>query len=79
MMVALTPRARACSATTKRNSELVMIIGGANSPSQVTRSSTCWKVDDVPISGTNCFGIFSRDTGHSRVPAPPHNITGTTS
>jgi hypothetical protein len=37
-----------------------MIIGAANRPSQVTRSSTCWKVDKVPISGTNCFGIFSR-------------------
>jgi hypothetical protein len=79
MMVAWTPRERACSATTKRNSELVTIIGGANRPSRVTRSSTCWKVEDVPISGTNCFGIFSRDTGHSRVPAPPHKITGTTS
>lgn len=30
-------------------------------------------------NGTNSFGIFSRDTGHRRVPAPPHNMTGTTS
>ena len=52
---------------------------GEQALARVTRSSTCWKVDDAPISGTNCFGIFSRDTGHRRVPAPPHNITGTTS
>src|SRR6266446_2166086 len=32
--------------------------------------------DALPISGTKCFGIFSRDTGHSRVPAPPHRMTG---
>ena len=25
---------------------------------------------------TNCFGMLSRDTGHSRVPAPPHIRTG---
>jgi hypothetical protein len=37
---------------------LIPDIGGANRPLQVTRSSTCWKVDEVPISGTNCFGIF---------------------
>ena len=72
-MVALTPRAPARSATTKRNSEFVMIIGGANRPSRVTRLSTCWKVDDVPINGKNCFGIFSRDTGHSRAGAAAQN------
>ena len=26
--------------------------------------------------GTNCFGMLLRETGHSRVPAPPHMITG---
>jgi hypothetical protein len=35
-----------------------------------------WKVDCVPISGMNCFGRVSRDSGHTRVPAPPHMITG---
>ena len=24
----------------------------------------------------NCFGIFSREAGQTRVPAPPHMITG---
>jgi hypothetical protein len=24
----------------------------------------------------NCFGKVSRDSGHTRVPAPPHMITG---
>ena len=66
----------------EENGELKKIVAdlsldGANRPSR--RSSTCWKVEEVPISGTNCFGIFSRDTGHSRVPAPPHKMTGTTS
>ena len=42
-----------------------------------TRASVCWKVERSPISGTNCFGMLSRDTGHSRVPAPPHINTGT--
>ncbi len=41
------------------------------------RASTCWNVDPWPTRGTNCFGMLSRETGHSRVPAPPHMITGT--
>jgi hypothetical protein len=41
-----------------------------------TRCSVCWNVDDDPTSGTNCFGMLSRDTGHSRAPAPPHRMTG---
>ena len=35
-----------------------------------------WNVDCAPISGMNCFGSDSRDSGHTRVPAPPHMITG---
>ena len=42
-----------------------------------TRASTCWNVESGPTSGTNCLGMLSRETGHSRVPAPPHMITGT--
>ena len=30
----------------------------------------------LPTRETNCFGLLSRETGHSRVPAPPHMITG---
>ena len=54
------------------------MIGGVNRSLLPTRSSTCWKVVVVPIKGTNSFGIFSRDTGHNLVPAPPHRITGVT-
>ena len=78
MIVAFTLRARVCSAATKRNSALVTTMGGANRPPAATRSNTCWKVVSGPNSGTKCFGIFSRDTGHSRVPAPPHRMTGVT-
>jgi hypothetical protein len=41
------------------------------------RARTCWNVESGPTSGTNCFGMLSRETGHNRVPAPPHMITGT--
>jgi len=30
----------------------------------------------VPNNGRNCFGRTSRDAGQSRVPAPPHMISG---
>ena len=76
-MSASTPRSRNCSATTKRNSALVMTIGRANKSGCEMRASTCWNVDPCPTRGTNCLGMLSRETGHSRVPAPPHMITGT--
>ena len=60
----------------KRKSVLVMTIGRANSDGSATRRSVCWKVERSPISGTNCFGMLSRETGHRRVPAPPHISTG---
>jgi hypothetical protein len=53
-----------------------MTIGDANSSWSVTRVKTCWKVEREPTSGVNCFGRLSRDTGHKRVPAPPHIMTG---
>ena len=75
-MSASMPSSRSCSATMKRKSVLVMTIGRANSAGSATRASVCWKVERSPISGTNCFGMLSRETGHSRVPAPPHISTG---
>jgi hypothetical protein len=30
----------------------------------------------IPTNETNCLGMLSRETGHKRVPAPPHMITG---
>ena len=35
-----------------------MIIDDANRPSRVTRLSTCWKVDDVPINSTKLLRHF---------------------
>src|SRR6266700_1740274 len=75
-MSASTPRSRNCSATTNRKSVLVMTIGRPNNSGSQMRPSTCWKVDPSPTRGTNCFGMLSRETGQSRVPAPPHMITG---
>jgi hypothetical protein len=77
-MSASTPISRSCSATMKRNSALVITIGRANRAGSATRASVCWKVERSPISGMNCFGMLSRETGHSRVPAPPHISTGIT-
>ena len=37
------------------------------------------KTEDIEClenSAMNCFGMLSRDAGHSRVPAPPHIMTG---
>jgi hypothetical protein len=31
-----------------------------------------WKVERWPTSGMNCLGRVSRDSGHTRVPEPPH-------
>src|SRR5215475_4553805 len=70
------PHSRSCSATMKRKSAFVITIGRPNSAGSETRSITCWNVERGPISGTNCLGMLSRETGQSRVPAPPHISTG---
>src|SRR5438045_837728 len=75
-MSASIPHSRNCSATTKRKSAFVITIGRANSSGSDMRPTTCWNVDVCPTKGTNCLGMLSRETGHSRVPAPPHMITG---
>jgi len=61
---------------TKRKSAFVTMIGLRTAGCGDPVEATCWNVVELPISGTKCFGIFSRDTGHSRVPAPPHRMTG---
>src|SRR3954454_17467264 len=53
-----------------------MTIGRSNSEASETRESVSWKVERGPNSGRNCFGRTSREAGHSRVPAPPHMISG---
>src|SRR5687767_13498578 len=40
------------------------------------RSSVCSNRLRWPISGSKCLGRSTVDSGHSRVPAPPANITG---
>jgi hypothetical protein len=41
-----------------------------------TLSRVSAKVERPATKGKNCFGVLSRDSGQSRTPAPPHNITG---
>src|SRR5882724_2212302 len=53
-----------------------MTIGRSNSVASETRFSVSWNVERAPNSGRNCFGRTSREAGHSRVPAPPHMISG---
>src|SRR6266481_5688404 len=54
-----------------------MTIGRSNKAGSETRVSVSWNVDRAPNNGRNCFGRTSREAGHSRVPAPPHMISGT--
>src|SRR5450759_1947864 len=56
---------------------LVMTIGRSNSVASDTRRSVSWNVERTPNNGKNCLGWTSREAGHSRVPAPPHMISGT--
>src|SRR5579864_5613345 len=51
-------------------------MGRSNSPASDTRESVFWNVERAPNSGRNCLGWTSREAGHSRVPAPPHMISG---
>src|SRR4051794_27972101 len=53
-----------------------MTIGRSNNAASDTRDSVSWNVERGPNNGRNCFGCTWRDAGHSRVPAPPHMISG---
>src|SRR5882672_7981229 len=53
-----------------------MTTGRSNSAASDTRNSVSWKVERAPNKGRNCLGWTSREAGHSRVPAPPHMISG---
>ena len=71
------PACASCSATMKRDSAEAMTVGLANTASSATRRTVAWKVEVAgSTSGVNCFGMLSREAGHSRVPDPPHRITG---
>src|SRR5471032_355299 len=54
-----------------------MTIGRSNSVASDTRRSVSWNVERTPNNGKNCLGWTSREAGQSRVPAPPHMISGT--
>ena len=41
-----------------------------------TRRTVACSKESSPISGSNCLGYFSRDSGHKRVPEPPERTTG---
>src|SRR6476661_4557984 len=53
-----------------------MTTGRSNSAASETRNSVSWNVERAPNRGRNCLGCTSREAGHSRVPAPPHMISG---
>ncbi len=72
---ASTPTAWSCSATMKRTS-LEAMTSGFRKAGSAKRLAVTWKLDRSSSSGMNCFGMLSRDAGHSRVPEPPHMITG---
>src|SRR5580700_10260864 len=73
---ASSPISTSCSSTMKRYAALVMTIGRSNNAASETRNSVSWNVERGPNKERNCFGRPSRDAGHSRVPAPPHMISG---
>src|SRR5271165_906302 len=53
-----------------------MTIAGSKIARSETTATIDWKVDRSPMSGMNCLGRLSRDSGQTRVPEPPHMITG---
>src|SRR5271165_2636290 len=53
-----------------------MTMAGSKIVRSETTSTIDWKVDRSPINGMNCLGRLSRDSGQTRVPEPPHMITG---
>ena len=78
-MSAEIPSCPHCSATMKRASAEAMTVGLAKTAPSATRSRLAWKVEVcASTSRANCLGMLSREAGHSRVPVPPHRITGRT-
>ena len=77
-MVPGVPIKRNCSAITKRYSSLLTTTGAASSTPLMpcTRRTVACSSESSPISGSSCFGYFSRDSGHRRVPEPPDKTMG---
>src|SRR5258706_10252344 len=53
-----------------------MTTGRSNRAASDTRRIVSWNVERAPNNGRNCLGWTSREAGHSRVPAPPHMMSG---
>jgi len=51
-------------------------ITGIENPGPANRRRVAWNMLTSPKERANCFGKARRDAGHSRVPDPPHMITG---
>ncbi|GJD92734.1 hypothetical protein BHAOGJBA_6291 [Methylobacterium hispanicum] len=63
----------------KRDSAAAITQARANRPGSATRWAVAWKVEcSGSTSRANCLGMLAREAGHSRVPEPPHRITGWT-
>src|SRR5579862_918236 len=74
--VAAMPTSASWSLTRNRCASLQITIGAAPPETAAARSAvSCSSVLSV-TSGRNCLGRSWRDTGHSRLPAPPQRITG---
>src|SRR5689334_16482355 len=52
--------------------------GASNRLLSAKRKAVCWTSDFSPISGISCFGYSWRESGQSRLPAPPARMTGMT-
>ncbi|GJE53470.1 hypothetical protein GOFOIKOB_6549 [Methylobacterium tardum] len=60
-----------------RASAEAITVAFANTAPSDTRASVAWNVErSASTSRANCFGMLSREAGHSRVPVPPHRIIG---
>ena len=70
------PASCICSAIRNRWASPATISGGANS-APLALSAVAWISDRSESSGHSGLGKLSRESGQSRVPAPPERITGT--
>ena len=71
-------KARICSATVKRWASLHTTMGGMAPAIVARRAAVSCSMVCLPVRASSCFGYISRDSGQSRVPAPPERITGIT-
>ncbi len=74
------PAERICSAERKRYSSLQTTMApsatGTLLVKPLRRVAVACNIVSPPVRDNSCFGYFSRDIGHRRVPEPPDRITG---